>query len=259
MMTDIIFKPGVITNSGRIISRERDYIGPDGRARRKWLLECPLCKKHYRVLEKHIVTGHTTSCGCLRTTRQEPKQVVKPVSDWSDERIERELQRVWKSLWILCNVPNSPHPLRPTALYLRKKYYAGIYPIIMESDWTRGATTWKEAMTRFNDGVMANPMDRFVKDMRKNYIPGMKLKRKNPELFFTRDNLEWVWPEDGYYSNTVVYNGERIDLMSACAYVGISPVRVDTVSRKWRITTQDAFDSLTAAIDDDGCYNFTSI
>lgn len=84
-----------------VVSRSDDHIFPSGQRARMWRCKCD-CGNMIIVDGRNLRSGHTQSCGCIRSERK-----IKHGDCLSGK--QPRMYRIWAGMRARCNSPNSVH------------------------------------------------------------------------------------------------------------------------------------------------------
>lgn len=189
-----------------IIKEIDPYVSSSGNKHKRCLCKCD-CGNYVSVLEEHIKSGATKSCGCLRKKNKEK-------CEWHTH-IHTRIYKIWSNMLSRCNNPNVP----------AYKNYGG-RGIKVCDEWKQFPNFLKWSMDTGYDDTLT--IDRIDND--KGYCP---------------NNCRWVTSitqGNNKRNNRIIeYNGQVLTLSEWARKLGVPYKSLAArIERRWNI--KDAFE-----------------
>lgn len=186
-----------------VIERDRNHISAGGNKQVVWKCKCD-CGNDTEVTSSNLLSGHTTSCGCMGSRRTIGMRSV------THNKSKDQLYSVWSGIKRRCFNPHEEGYWK----------YGG-----------RGITVCDEWKYNFPS---------FYKWAVNGYAPGLQIERINNDGNYEPSNCRWATPKEQAYNrrNTVYleYGGEKKNLWEWELETGIPATRIyDRIRKGWTV------------------------
>lgn len=174
-----------------VLNKDADRILPSGRRESMWLCKCD-CGNIKSVRGASLVSGNTSSCGCLRREKSSSRMSARRTHGFGGTKI----YKIWQSMLRRCEVESSKSFKNYGALGVR-----------VCDEW--------HSVDVFCNWAISN-----------GYLEGLTLERIDNQLGYCPDNCIWAdrFVQNNHTSrnHTITFNGETLTMAQWSRRTGIS-------------------------------------